>query len=203
MTTYKGFTVLEVDPNHATDPSEELERSASILDSATGKIVSYDHGPAPIGAIGFAWFMETRPKITEFRDFIAARRGRAVPFWAPTWRPDLPLANAIGSGSANMTIRTIGYSTFLFASLARRYVVFLLRDGTKVYRKIIGAVDNANGTESLTLDSAPGVAIPVSTMVSFLLFCRLAEDDVVIEWTTPQVAEAQLVFTELPNEVPT
>lgn len=201
-TEYKGFDVLEVEPNRANDPSDSIDRATVFLDQGIGKVFSIDNSDAPIAEHSFDWFMDTPALVQEFRDFVTARRGMAVPFWVPTWREDLTLAAPIGPAITTVTIQDIGYSESYFATLARRYIAIMFSDGTFYYRKILGAVDNGNGTETLTIDDVLGVDVPIDTLISFLLFCRLSDDEVSITWVTSQVAEATLTFTELPPEVP-
>ena len=88
-----------------------------------------------------------------------------------------------------------------FPSPARRYIA-LISGANKVYRRITAASEGTD-TETLTLDTPPGVAFAVAaTLVSYLLLCRLTEDDVALEWENTEVASAALTFAEQPLEVP-
>lgn len=204
MTTYEGFDVLEVEPNWRDGIDSTYRRDWIRFDPGTGKVrVDDKTGCAALDG-SFSWFLEDRAAIASFKSFVNARKGQAVPFWLPTWRSDIQLADDVVSNSATITISLIGYTKFMFAQAARRRIAFILADGSKVYRKVIAASDPGNGTtETLTLDAAPGVALPASTtLVSLLTLCRLEADEVKVQWHTQTVAEASLAFREIPKEVP-
>src|SRR5262249_11555570 len=150
------------------------------------------------------WFLKDHPSVTTLRAFILKRFGQLVPFWTPTWDQDLVLANDVGATDTSIVIQSVYYTRFFFPIKSRRYIAFIQQSGgANVYRKITGALDNGNGTETLTLDSATGVAFPKgSTMISFLTLSRLASDDSEIDWMTNDVAQAELTFQEVPREVP-
>lgn len=202
MPTYQGFDVLEIEPSAVVDREFVHTRSIARLDSRTGKLRATDRsGVAVVKSGGFVWLMEGRTEIQVYRDFIAARKGALVPAWVPTWNRDLEMDTDLSAGNVNLSISKVGYTKFMFPTVARRHVAFLLADGTKYYRKITAASEGSSN-EVLTLDSSISVLIPKGTMVSFLTLCRLAVDDPELTWHNRDVAEAVLDFVELPREVP-
>ncbi len=203
MPTYQGFDVLELEPSATSERSTDYTRSVFRHDSRTGKLRVTDRsGVAVARPGGFVWLMEGRAEIQSYRDFIAARKGALVPFWVPSWQHDLLMAADLMAGNVSLLVSKIGYAKFMFPTVARRHIAFLLADGTKFYRKVTAAVEGTD-TETLTFDSSIGVLVPAaSTMVSFLTLCRLAVDDPELTWHTRDVAEAILDFVELPQEVP-
>jgi hypothetical protein len=69
--------------------------------------------------------------------------------------------------------------------------------------EVTGAVNNGNGTETLTLGAPLGAAAPAATtMVSFLTFGRQSADVVTIKWESTEYAETALGIQELPQEIP-
>jgi hypothetical protein len=201
-TTYQGFDVLEIEPSAVASREFTHRRSLAHLDSRTGKLRARDRsGVAVVRPGGFVWLLDGRTEIQAYRDFIAARRGALVPVWVPTWNRDLEMDTDLAAGNVNLSISKIGYTKFMFTTVARRHIAFLLADGTRYYRKIIGASESSSN-EVLTLDSSIGVPIPKATMVAFLTLCRLAVDDPELTWHNRDVAEAVLDFVELPKEVP-
>jgi hypothetical protein len=203
MPTYQGFDVLELEPSATGERSTDYTRSIFRHDSRTGKLRVADRsGVAVVRPGGFVWLMEGRAEIQAYRDFIAARKGALVPFWVPSWQHDLVMGADLTAGNVSLLITRIGYAKFMFPTVARRHIAFLLADGTKYYRKVTAAAEGTD-TETLTLDSSIGVLVPAaSTMVSFLTLCRLTVDDQELTWHTRDVAEAILDFVELPQEVP-
>ena len=204
MTAYQGFDVLEVEPNWRDGVESTYRRSWLRFDPGTGKVRVDDRTGITALDNSFSWFMENRIAVAEFRAFVAARKGAAVPFWFPSWRSDLQLRTNAGAIDTVLTIDAIGFTKYLFPQAARRFLAFILSDGTKIFREIVNASDPGDGvSETITLDSAPGVALPAaSTLVCFLLLCRLESDEVKIQWHTTSVAEASLEFRDIPREVP-
>lgn len=201
---YLGFDVLEVEPNWRDGREDGYKREWFRLDPGVGKVQVDDQAGLAITEQDFSWFMGDRAAIAAFKAFLAARKGAAVPFWFPTWRKDLQLYADALSGATTVNIVSIGFTKYVFPNPARRFVAIILQDGTKLYRRITDSTDPGNGLyETITIDSAPGVALPAATtMLCYLPLCRLAEDKVSVTWQSATAAEADLSFVEIPEEVP-
>ena len=203
MTDYLGLNVLEVQPNRAKDPRRSFLRSLTKMDAGTGKTTVQDRAGISRSELEFDWFLDGRSEIAVFQAFLLARKGRAVPFWVPSWRHDLVLNQDAGAIDTSITVKATGFTKYQFGQTSRRQVAFILSDGTMIYRRITGSNDPGNGTEVLTLDSALGVAVPAATtMVCFLHLVRLASDAVEVLWHHQTLAEASMRFTEVPREIP-
>lgn len=204
LTQYLGFDVLEVAPNWEATLGRTYKRSLVTIDPKIGPITVIDKGGSAIVGQEFPWWLDGHANISAFRAFILRRFGQLTPFWVPTWDQDLELIADVGPADTGITIQSAFYSQSFFPSPARRYVAFIPFDGSpNVYRKITGATDNFDGTESLTLDSPIGKAFPAATtMISFLTLARLGADRTEIKWDTADHAESLLLFEEVPRELP-
>jgi hypothetical protein len=199
---YRGFNVLEVDPDRGEPTPDEVQRRVFTMDSITGARTAIAADPAAAGLHGFRWLTFGRAEAKALRDFIDARRGRAVPCWFPSWEEDLTLATDHAIDATTLVILSMGYADNMFpATNVRRHIAIRVL-GIWYYRKVTAAIDNLNGTETLTLEEKVPVAMPqATTMICFLRFARLDEDMIEIEWTG-QFAEAQLRLRDLPTETP-
>ena len=110
--------------------------------------------------------------------FLSTVRGRQVAFLAPTGRPDLTPIGDASTGTLKVS-SDAQYASTWFTSLAHRKLQLKMTDGTLVCRTVSTAVDNGDGTQSLTLDTAAAGTI---AMVSFLETCRLETDTVTVQW---------------------
>lgn len=203
VTAY-GFDVLDAAPNQRDDAKITFARGFALLDPGIGAREGNAKSGQPVNNRPYLWWLNGRPAVTSLKTFLAARKGRAVPFWAPGWRTDLSLANDVGPTDPSITITACNYTRFLYPSPARRYLCFLLNlnGATQLYRKVTAAVDNGNGTETLTLDTTLGQTTPAaSTVVTFLRLCRLDADEIKIKWHTPEFAECEMPMVEVPAEV--
>ena len=202
MTEYLGYDVLEIEPSRENAAALTSARQLERLDSASGKLGIVDKAGLSLAQRGaFLWVMTSRAEVEAFRQFRAARRGKLVPCWVPTWEADLALAEDVAADATGIVVARCGYTRFCFPSPARRYIA-LIAGASKVYRRITAASEGTD-TETLTLDAPPGVAFAVAgSLVSYLLLCRLTEDDVSLEWENTEAASAALTFAEQPLEVP-
>jgi hypothetical protein len=205
LTQYKGIDVLEIPPNWDQAPlKRSYKRSLVTIDPKVGPIQVIDKGGSAVVGQEFPWWLDTHPNVTLFRAFIFRRFGRLNPFWIPTWDQDLVLFTDVGAADPSIRIKSEFYTRFFFPSPARRFIAFIPTNSSgNVYVKITGAVDNGDGTETLTLEAPTGKAFPAaSTLVSFLTLTRLASDSVSIKWDSSEHAESLLSLQEVPRETP-
>jgi hypothetical protein len=202
MPLYRGFDVLELEPDRGTGTPVETHRKVFVLDSVTGIRSAEAADPSAAEVRGFAWLTFTRTEAKALRDFIDARAGRAVPFWVPAWEEDFTLT-ADHAPTDTLTVLQMGYTEQMFpAGNVRRHLAIRTLDGTLYYRKVTASVNNGNGTETLTLEEAVPVSMPMSgTLIAVLHFARLEDDEVEIEWAG-QFAEARMRTRDLPTETP-
>jgi hypothetical protein len=204
--TYQGFEVLTAEPNGAHDRDTDSSRSLAALDSGFGKVNVDDRsGIALVKPNGFSWFCYGRSEIALAGEFLQRAFGSLTPFWVPTYQHDLPLAANYTGNATTISIQNVGYTNAFLAFPARRFVAFLMLDGSgnRYYREITGSVD-AGTTETLTLDSAIRATdiVKEQCLVSFLTLVRLAVDDPEITWHRTDLCEVALDFEEVPFEVP-
>jgi len=202
--TYAGFDVFEVHPNRMLEEDTELTQSVTLLDSKTGAVDIELRGDTPIYARPFLWTLMDRTAIDEALAFLDARKGRAIPFWAPTWQADLELAQPLSSGSTSRVIRHAGYTEEMFPHNARRHLALIEHTGAIHPRAVTAAVENVvDGTETLTLSSGTPNGLRLApSLVSFLQLYRLDDDRQTIEWDHAELASLEMRFRELPREVP-
>lgn len=202
MTTYAGFEVLTEEPSR--QPRDDaFNREQNWMDTQTGDIGIDAKEKAPKPVRPFLWIAYSRAEVAALLAFMDARVGRLVPFWCPTWDADLLPTADIGASDSSITIESMGYTPHMFPQRARRHLAITARDGTWRYRKVLSAVDNGNGTETIGLDAPLGVSIPKSAaLVCFMPLYRMNGDDYELFWHTAATAECKLQMVEIPNEVP-
>lgn len=201
--SYLGLDVLPVTHNMREAIGESFARSGQLVESPVGRREFDDHAGIALPARSFLWTCPDRAAAVALRAFLDARRGRLVPFWAPTCVRDLELAADAVAG-VTLSVRRAGYYDYLWPlGAARRHLAIFPRGGAMLARKVTDCVPVDAATETLTLDATTGVALAVgSTVISFLVLCRLAEDETEIGWVSTSACEARLRFAELPREVP-
>lgn len=203
MTTYLGYDVLEKHQNGETDTDDQVEQNFDILDNETGRRQVDAPEIAPAVMRPFSWLCFSRAEIAELRAFIDARLGRCVPFWVASGVQDFTATVAPGFGNT-ITIEEIGYTDHLFPKGGFRRHIWAWNPAFTIaaYRKVIGAVKNGDGTETLTLESAFSNNVQLSWYLGFLRLCRLEDDVPEIEFESAEVARCSLRMRELPQEAP-
>jgi hypothetical protein len=202
--TYRGYTVLELEPDRVDGgTSDTTSRTLFEMNSQTGVRDVAAAASADEGLFEFAWSCVTRDEVAALRAFVIAQLGRAVPFWCATWTRAFELAADHGAGVSIITVESHGYAANVYpVGRARRHVAIRAPGGAFTYRQITHAVDNGDGTESLSLEYPVAEALPRETFISFLRFSRLDTDEPKIEWLGGHTASALIPMRELPQEVP-
>lgn len=192
LTQYRSRDVLLDRPEVSEDRNEAFEREAARVDFETG-VFGYDGGGmnAPFQTHDYRRKLRTRAEIADFLGFLALRRGRLSPFWAPSWGADFDVT----AGGGSLTFRECGYAANVNAAEGRRDVSLSYADGTTRLRRLSAPVNNGDGTETATLNlSATGTGLQLA---SYLRFCRLEADAVELAWETTGFAKCALRFREL------
>jgi hypothetical protein len=205
MANHRGVTILDVtDPDRGDGSSDDLERRIFELQTGTGTKTVDVPGPADSVVRQFEWMCFSRAEAKVLRTFIEGRLGMALPFWLNTWSEDFTLNADHGTNSTTLTVLYNGYSALVFPlGNMRRHIHVKAPDGTVHTRYVSNAVDNGNGTETLTLESLIAPALTVAgTLISFLRYSRLDTDEPAIAWTGGQYARSTLPVREIPNEAP-
>ncbi len=119
------------------------------------------------------------PEWQWLKRFHATVRGCQRAFWLPTWRRDL---TAVSSGAGTMIIQGPADVNGGFFSWYPAYRDIQIRqtDGAITRATITNAVDNGNGT--ITLTTGVTLAGPAIDMVSWLELCRLENDAITVRF---------------------
>ena len=192
--------VLSTKHNLREKISEVLDRRGDLVSGATGARVFDDHAGLALPSRTFQWTAFDRAACNALLAFLDARRGRLVPFWAPTCQSDLSLACDVLSSTASLLLRASGYTDYLWPQASRHYIV-IWAPGGGILRKITSAVVVDAATERIGIDQETYVPLAASTVISFLTLCRMAQDTSTLTWFSPWGCEASLNFVELPHEV--
>jgi hypothetical protein len=201
-TQYNGLDLLTTMPDGVNGQLVTIKRTMLKEDSDTGIFTYLAPTTTPVPTRTFQWFLNGRTAIAQFKGFLANRQGRYVAFWAPTWRQDLALALPVASTDTTITIKSCGYSEYVFpSSTARQFLALIGPDYTVTPAQVTASVDNGDGTETLKLSAVSGATLDTTTsLVSFLTAVRLASDAITIEYPTSQFASVSTPLDEVPHE---
>ena len=94
--TLDGFEVYTVEPNWRDAPSAGWSAFRDTFDPGIGAAAKWPRQTYSEFRREFAWLLEGRQQIQDFRAFLARRAGARVPVYMPTWQHDLTLVQDIG-----------------------------------------------------------------------------------------------------------
>jgi hypothetical protein len=198
VATYDSLPVLAPQPTIPSGTAQEQFMSGAEVGDEGAKITS-----------DVSWTFQDIRRELSFNIGRAADRqylykflqtvlGRQGAFLLPTWGPDLlvsvqPTTTALRVTTSPVHTDAVNYVTDLFPSAAHRHLQLRMTDGSIIYRKVNSAVDNGDGTQTLTLDAAVDTsgANPDVSVISLLETCRLADDEVTFTYKN-QVGSAML-----------
>lgn len=209
--TYRGYDALLRPPEPFFGDREGLAVPSFDVGSAGGWFTAaVDAKRVAARRVDLTYILTSRAEITQVRAFLAAREGRRVPFWCPTFTYDAEVAVGTQDG---FTFRAWGYPDLFAAHGGAHRHWLAYGPGAATYRwwRIGTATDNGNGTE--TVGRASGVTTdgtaPSSGLTSaagyryhLFQFARLAEDTVPIEYLGAQLARVVVPVVTIPQETP-
>lgn len=178
---------------------ERLGRRVTTFDPGLGERTSYIEDAAGTRVRSFTYILNGRTAVKAMRDFLDARYGRAVPFRMPSWQRDMTLAADAAAIDTEILIETIGYADHLFSPATSRLYLLSPNGQTALQLVVTDAVDNEDGTETLTLSGAIGTAVTTAWRVMQLRYCRLDADEVEFRWRGTEIATVELPIREIPE----
>lgn len=136
----------------------------------------------------------TKEDFWNYRLHLHSLYGRQNVVWYPTFKPDLRHVVTIGSSDTTIEIANVGLVDNMGLNSLRTHLAFLLPDGTQIYREITD-IQDSNGNEEVTIDSALGQEIAVGGCnISFLDKCRSASDKFSLRWLSSGEMESLVNF---------
>lgn len=204
MATYEGIEVFFPTVNWESPPKFSYRRTGEKLDTQTGKWDYDDHANVPRLEPQFTLWLKGRPAVLAMLAWAERRKGKAVPFWLPSYRRDLTIMANGTAGDTGILIHDTGYVLRQFPYACRRHILLCTGnalDTDMVYR--VTAASNGPGkSASLTFSGNLRENVLTVTPVMFLHLMRLADDKIEVRWLAKNFAECTLSVTELPLEYP-
>jgi hypothetical protein len=188
LTTYAGDGTSRPVWDRALDNDE------TNMDSVHAMTIVIDYGGLPysLQATSLPHYGRALPLVDGsqadwqwWRKFTATTKGAFKFFWLPTWRNDLTFVSRTlpGGGVTSLVVSlTDGSDFFAWWPTQRQHVLIRETNGTKTYAKITVAVDNGNGTLTLTIGAL--IATASVDLISWLELAHFEKDDFSIAWST-------------------
>ena len=179
-TTYKGLRVWEDDIEIVGTAYEQaFDLRNRRYDSGIARFAQENFDAPPQFGVGAIKTMDTHAEYIRGRKILLGFNGRQKTVWFPTQRDDFTIHTDQGIGVliianfANWTRHMEGQPT-------RQDIRIQYADGTIDYREITGAVDNGDGSETLTIDSTSSQTLTMANVfrISLMRRMRLGIDNI-------------------------
>lgn len=203
--TYKGQPVLTY-PSEMTQSGSDhsFDGSANFYDPEVGLFQPIFQGDETYIGRTYGINCRTLSECTNFKRLLYYLMGRCRTLWLPTFNNDLvPIAD-VDPASGVINVKNIQYYSQGYGPTDEliNHLIFVFNDGTRLCREITGITDNGDGTERIDLDTPLGKLLtPTNCKISFLHCCRLANDQVDLEWYDVNHLRATLDLTVVKNEL--
>ncbi len=200
---YKGYDVYSTATNFASENQLEIYNAQRRLDNNIGVFSLDSRFKLTKTRTDLNLLFKSKQELSEFLGFYYYRSGKLNPFFYEGHSSDIKIAQSGLDSDTTLRIADIGYSLYIKQADARRDLVFVKHDGTKLYRRITGSVRNSDGTETLSIDSPLGFNFSTQDFryVSFLRFVRLDSDVLEISHLNTEHSTASLKLIDV-YEVP-
>jgi hypothetical protein len=174
----------------------KFDQEPERIDNESGKWWLYNSRDIGVHTFDKSYVIQGKANIWQMIYWIYRRKGKLVPFYAPTWRKDVTIYGTVGAGSANVDIYPMGFAVNY--TEYRDHLLFHWNDGTKTIREVLSVTDN-DDYETLVLDSALGVEATDDDfkVVTIFRLCRLDSDTARIVWRKSDIAQFELKLTEI------
>lgn len=197
--TYNGYPVFFDEHNFAEDPSVEIYSPNRLIDFEIGSFLIDPRYNFDKVRTSYTYLLRDRAAISQFLGFFKYVNGKQKAFWVPTYARDIQITNSGLSSATSIDIKNIGYASFIRSDTRKRDIMLVKPDNSYILRRIVSAVDNGNGTETLNLDQPIGMTWNSTTFKAghFLRLVRLDQDSLEVSYMTNTFGSASLVLVDI------
>ena len=185
--SYKGDPLFLSKPNWKTTPRFRMLEAREVADFGIGTVDIGRPEPFTDQVFQFEYLGRTAQESEDFVTTFVASKGRALPFWMPSWRQDMVARSASGN-----TITVEGSTVQGLDLLVQKNIYIEFSDSSHVLREVSSVA--ANGTDTDVTVSEPS-ALPAGKSVgdirkiSWLYKVRFASDKLTVKWRTSAISE--------------
>lgn len=205
-TIYKGFDLWADVPDHSDGQEVQHSQRFVLLDNKTGAREADVLEPHPRHEYAWVATAESEAAVDRLKTFVDDRRGRAVPFWLPSWHAITELAYDHTSVLVqSIFVRDVRLRDEWALGPARQHIWLFNRDTLGgVPKPMVSCLKVAGfDYEEIYMGTTLGGTYKVlRASVMRLYFVRMAADLVRIEWFGRNYAKFTIPIIEVPQEAP-
>lgn len=193
VTTPTSPAVFTTVPFMRTEIEDAVAYQVDRIVNSTYTYADYPRTAAPVETTPLGLWLASRASVASVVAWFDGLKGSLAAFYLPSYMADLTVVS--GLGTTSLVITDIDYTSRLFPLANRKHLACITPSGAVTHCTVTASVDNGNGTETLTLNTA---APSTTSLVSWLRKVRLAEDTLTIAWQNSALASCTLHAVEIP-----
>lgn len=193
LISINGTYVFDFSADRSSSIQQTHNRTVDYFDTQVAGFKKIDKTQFPSVQQKLFCYLSGKDDIHRFRSFLHAVGGMHKPFFVSTKSTDLEPITDIAADQTTLQVFDVGYSQFMFPDGQRRHLEIKVGKQSH-YVKVINAVKNNDGSETLTLDAPIGVHIENQDVerISFLEHVRFNTDKFEIKYLTQEIAETTI-----------
>lgn len=194
---YRGKDVIVDRTVIVSSINERISRQIDIFDNGSGPIEVEQKNNLVSTTSIMTFDTTTRQERWNARKWIHSRRGKQKGFWLPSWNADLVSLVDVTSASNGITCLPIGYSTYYGV----KDIMIQLKNGTRLFNRILSATIDGGGNEVLSLENTVGVNLPVADIdfICFMAHVRFNSDRIEMTYSHAARTSLSVPVIEIPE----
>ncbi|WP_422416798.1 hypothetical protein [Pseudomonas sp. GZD-222] len=138
-------------PDRSKDVTTQYNRRREILDPLIGARSIYDRARGTVKILGQTFIFFSEQERQRFEDFAELMTGAQGEFYIEGPGQAFELSEDLYGPTYKVKIKSSGYSNFTNSRSLAPIVAIKLYNGTTIYRTILNATGNPDGTETITV----------------------------------------------------
>ena len=191
--TYNGFDVYTngplLNPDFVTDRYNKL---TELVDYRTGPVELFTPWNATKINCEFKLLLGSLKDVWEFKSFLAARQGKLVPFYMPTFEDNLRLLS-VGTLTTPIVVRSDEQT----AQGETRVTIAVNTKSGWLFRTVLGYSTDVEGNTVVALDVSLNIDASEVNYISYMGLKRMTSDSTQFNWLPNYVAEVSMAITEI------
>jgi hypothetical protein len=211
--SFLTYDVLSWVPDGILSRSGQWTTPRERLDVPSGAFAFVAPGLHPVHSQKAVFRCLARADHAPLWTWLTAQLGRYNKFWCPSFMRDLEVLSTDGpTGSGgHWTIRDTGYAALFAADPTVKYLYGYRKGGADVATMTVtAAVNNGDGTETLTYDTGTGPGsfgaamdtLATANAACLLRLSRLDDDTLVSTFASTELCDVAVAFASITGEQP-
>lgn len=195
---HEGYPVFPARPDWSGKIQAKISDQRDTVDTGRGVIDVSRFRAASAYDFTMSFLGTTQARVDEIIGWFSHNQGRRGHFWMPTLTADITPVAQQAVGTMEMSVAGSEFFRAFESDDTLTTLAVTFNDGCVQYNRITSMA--FDGTNTVLSFADPWErAVEVDLLVSFAFLCRFRDDNLVVNWTTSEVASTSISFRPLRN----